>query len=154
MNIEMLGLTPEEQDMLTMNALLGSIDDNMAELEQARRNNAYAEVLEHITGKVTDTYTATRESFSDNLEYLYATFDAMASRVAEMGCSHDHFLESSLDAYNNRSDQSDQPWNTSHEHTHNQKSDTKTAKVKGKKGSKKKDEKAKKLSGWALLGVS
>lgn len=141
-------LSPEEQDMLTMNALLGSVDDHMAELEQARRNNADAEILELITGKVTNTYTAVRESFSDNLEYLYATFDAMASRVAEMGCNHDHFLESSLNAYNDRPEESRRN-NARHEHKR-----TTSSKEKKKEDAKKKDKKARKLSGWALLGLA
>lgn len=142
-------LSLEEQDLMTMNALLGSVDDHMAELEQARRNNADAEILERITGKVTDTYTATRESFSDNLEQLYVTFDAMAARVEAMGCDHDHFLESSLEAYANGADEQHARGSHKHDRGHN-----KEAKEKRKKGDKKKVKKAKRLSGWALLGLA
>lgn len=144
-----ISLSPEEQDMMTMNALLGSVDDSMAKLEQARRNNADAEILEQISGKVTDTYTATRENFSDNLEYLYATFEAMAERVSAMGCDHDHFLEASLDAYN---DQSERTRDNRSDHKHGHASSDKTA-TERKKYSKKKDRKTKRLSGWAIFGL-
>lgn len=150
MNVETISpLSLEEQDLLTMNALLGSVDDRMAELEQARRNNADAEIMEQITGKVTNTYTAARESFSGNLEQLYVTFDAMAARVEAMGCDHDHFLESSLEAYAKGVD--DPRIHGSHKHDRSQNKETKE---KRKKGDKRRVKKVKQLSCWALLGLA
>lgn len=147
-------INPEEQDMLTMNALLGSIDDSMAELEQARRMKADAEVFTKITGKVVHTYAAARESFSDDLGRLYAVFEAMEARVSAMGCNHDHFLQSSLDIGN---EHTGQPNNL---HLHSSDRRRKHAcriKEPGnmkEKDKKKKDKKAKRLSGWALLGIA
>lgn len=149
----MLLLSPEEQDMLTIDALLGSIGDSMAELEQARRNKADAEVLAKITGKVTDTYVSARESFSDNIASLYATFEAMEALVSAQGCNHDHFLQSSLDAYSGQNGSSDSSHLHSHEkkhtHTHHA-SETK----KDEKNKKKKNKQIKQLTGWALLGIT
>jgi len=146
-------LSPEEQDMLTMHALLGSIDDSLAELEQARRNKADQEVFAKITGKVTDTYTATRESFSHNLAQLYATFEAMEMRMSAMGCNHDHFLQSSLEAYDAQGRLPGDPHNPAHDkgHAHTiREKDTKKTKEKDKDTKRKK---VKRLSGWALLGI-
>lgn len=142
-------LSAEEQDMLTINALLGSIDDTMAELEQARRNKADEEVLTKITGKVTNTYVAARESFSDNLEHLYSVFEAMEMRVSAMGCNHDHFLESSLAVYDTRSEDS----LVASSHDRHKTQSLKKDKQKQKEKNTKKSKKVKKLRGWALLGI-
>ncbi len=119
-------LSTEEQDEITINALLGSIEDLSIEFSDENRERSDLEIMSAVQG----VYKAGSEHFNSDLAKTFGLFDQFASRLGELACNHDHFMQSI-----GQTEAADKHAHNDHDHksTEDEEIDPKTGKKKKKK---------------------
>lgn len=87
-------LSIQEHDDMVISAMFGSLDDLQTEFSSEDRARSDEEIMNAVAG----VYQAGSEYYNGELAQTMQLFDQFAARLGAMACNHDHFMQSALEA--------------------------------------------------------